>query len=415
MGNIDDPQGFEDELDAEKRRLEESTQAFEVDKPEISRFVAAKRGSVAVSSLAVYCRRLRLASARANNPLVEMDDLDDFYAITSALRDHGLGDSTISSYENVLILFAKRRLDAEWTDDVNRTDPDDSGPDADDILEPADIQSLTSAARRQRDVAFIEFLADTGARLSLALSLRVGDVSFNDDRGTYTPNPDATGLKGAPIREYPLIDSVAPLRGYLRGSHPRPDDEDVALFHKIKPARRTADERWGDAGGVDPNAMRQQLYRIADRADVETTPNPHAFRHAAITRMVREGYSRSQIEHRVAWELDTDMWDRYEHVTEEQHNSDIFAEAGVATDDDGPDRVRRPCGNCGDPLAPHHDFCASCGAPATAEAEAQVEDAKGTVLEDLVEATNPQTRREVRALIESIEEQPANAHDDSSR
>jgi integrase/recombinase XerD len=181
----------------------------------------------------------------------------------------------------------------------------------------------------------------------VALSLRVGDVDVNEP-ATYTPNSDALGLKGAPITEFPLIDSVAPLRTYLRGAHPRPNDPGVALFHKLKPSRAAdGDSRWGDDdGGLRANAARQQLVRIADRADVETHVTPHAFRHVAITRMAREGYSRSQIEHRVHWTLDTDMREICEHITNEQHNEDIFRQAGIIERDEGPDRVRKKCGTC---------------------------------------------------------------------
>ena len=412
---LDDPQDFTGGLANARQRLADSDAVHDADRPAIKQWMQRKDGNVATSSLKTYLRRVRIASERCDVPLVEVDEADYHDLIFSLRHDHDLADSTVKSYEDALLMFLSGMADVDWADDVERTTVDSGGPDVDEMLDSGDIQDLTATARHQRDVAFIEFLADTGARLSLALSLRVGDVDLADP-ATYTPNGDAQGLKGATITEYPLIDAVAPLRGYLRGAHPRPDDPDVALFHKLHPSSRAGGEdRWGDDdGGLRANAARQQLVRIADRADLGKPVNPHAFRHAAITRMVREGYSRSQIEHRVHWTLDTDMWEIYEHVTSDEHNADIFREAGVVDQEDGPERVRKPCGNCRAPLAPHHEFCPQCGAAVSAAADDEVDDARQAIMDDLVDATNPAMRRELRQLLEDLDDQEDLVHNDPS-
>jgi len=412
---VNDPQKYDQQLQNERQRLEDSTDVHEVDRTALNRWIHRKDGSVEISSLTAYCRRVRLASARSPTPVMEMD-ADAYHDLVWRLRhEHDLSDATVKSYENAVLLFVSDMTDADWPDEVDRTSVDDSGPRTDAILTPADIGALTDAARHARDTALIEFLADTGARIGLALSLRVGDVSLSDSP-TYTPNPDAKGLKGATIREYPLIDAVAPLRGYLRGSHPRPNDPEVALFHKLKPASRAGpDDPWGDDdGGVLAGAMRQQLYRIAEDAELDKPTNPHAFRHAAITRMVREGYSRSQIEHRVHWCLDSDMWETYEHITSTEHNADIFREAGVVEDDEGPDRVRKPCGMCGDPVAPGADYCANCGSAVSAAAQDEVLDARESVRKDVAAATTPEQRQELLQVLRDLDEAESAAHSDPS-
>ncbi|WP_331232748.1 site-specific integrase [Natronorarus salvus] len=406
MGSIDDPQDFKRGLERQRRLLRDSEEVHDADREQIRRWIRRKDGSVAPGSLKTYLRRVRAASERSDVPLLEMD-IDDFYDLVFCLRhEWDLADSTVQSYENATLLFLGDVTGADWIDDVERTRIDREGPDPDAMLEPRDIAALVRTARHQRDVAFIEFLADTGARLSLALSLRVGDLDLSDPP-TYQPNRDALGLKGAPIRSYPLIDSAAAIRSYLRTAHPRPDDPGAALFHKIKPhARGENGERWTDEGAVNPHSANQQLKRIADRADLDKPVSPHAFRHAAITRMVREGYSRSQIEHRVHWTLDTDMWRIYEHISSDEHNDDIFREAGLLDPDDGPDRVRKDCGNCRTAIAPHHEFCPNCGQPASPGAAGDVADGKNTILEELVDAANPALREELAELLDRIDERP---------
>jgi integrase/RNA polymerase subunit RPABC4/transcription elongation factor Spt4 len=406
---VDDPQKFSEGLQRQRELLLDSDAVHEADRDPIHRWVQQKDGTVAVSSLKTYLRRVRVASERSDTPLMDMDE-PDFHDLVFSLRHgHDLEDSTIRSYENAVLLFIEDIVGAEWPEDVDRTTVERSTVSAEDLLTPADIQTLTETARHQRDVAFIEFLADTGARLSLALSLRIGDISLTKPP-TYMPNADAKGLKGAPITEYPLIDAPAAIRSYVRTSHPRPNDSDVALFHKIKPASRPdEDGRWRDDGSIDPNAIRQQLARIADRAGVEKSVRPHAFRHAAVTRMVREGYSRSQIEHRVHWTLDTDMWETYEHITGAEHTEDIFREAGLIEGEDSPDKVRKPCGNCREPLAPHHEFCPLCGSPATEEARRTVESVRSEQFDTAVKSDDPSKRETVRdlAAVLDIEEELA--------
>lgn len=407
----DDPQGFTEQLRRQRRRLSESAAVADRDREALERWLRRKDGSVAVSTLSSYLMRVRRGSEISATPLVELDEPGWHDLVFRLRHEEDLADSTVQNYENAILLFLDDVLKADWPGEVDRTtvDDNDAGPDVDDILTPADIQALTETARHQRDVALIEFFADTGARLSLALSLRVGDLDLTDPP-TYTPNGDALGLKGADIQPYPLIDSAAALRSYLRTSHPRPDEDDVALFHKLKPHGRPDNgARWSDDGGLVAHAAREQLQRIGGRADADKPVNPHNFRHTAITRMVREGYSRSQIEHRVHWELDTDMWATYEHITSEEHNADIFAEAGVLETEATPDRVRKNCGTCGEPLAPHHEWCPNCGQPASPGAADCAENASDTVLDALVDATNPALRRELRGLLEELEDRPETA------
>jgi len=414
---VDDPQDFEGRLADERRRLADSTTMHDPDREQIRAWLRRLDGRIALSSMEVYLRRCRLGSEVAEEPLVEFDEAAWHDFVFALRHDKDLADSTVKSYEDAILLFLDEMGDVEWPSDVDRTTVDSEGPSADEILVESDIHDLITTARHERDVAFIEFLADSGARLSLALSLRVGDISFGE-QPTYVPNDEARGLKNAPITEYPLIDSAAAIRSYLRTSHPRPDTPDVALFHKLKPASRNGGERWSDNGAVAPNAMRQQLGRIADRAGVAKPTNPHAFRHAAITRMVRESYSRSQIEHRVHWTLDSDMWATYEHISSDEHNEDIFRAAGVIDADEGPDTVRKECGNCRSALAPHHEFCPQCGEPASPGAADAVDDGAETILEQLEQASNPAEIEELTDLLRTLRDRPGkvvgDSHDDSS-
>lgn len=395
MGNTEDIQRFSRRLQREQERLEETDAVADQDVQAIERLCRQKDGDVAISTLEAYSRRCRMSARIADTPLVEFGR-DDYEALIYEMRhDHDVADATARNRENALGIFYSEVVGAAWIDDVDRTSVDDTAVDPSDMLTPEDLAGLVEAARHQRDVALIELLADTGARLSLVASLRIKDVDLKADQPTYRPNSDAIGLKGADIKPYPIVDSAATLRGYLRDSHPRPDEPDAALIHKMQ---RFGDDLDADDGSLAPNHIRQTLARIADRAGVAKPVNPHNFRHSAITRMFREGYSKAQIQHRVQWSIDTDMWDRYVHLEAEELNDDIFAAAGVTDpDEDRSDPRRQSCGNCREPLAPHHEYCPRCGDAATPDTRNAIQEWQAEGLEELGEGDLTASERRIVA------------------
>jgi len=83
--------------------------------------------------------------------------------------------------------------------------------------------------------------------------------------------------------------------------------------------------------------------------------------------MYREGYTKQQIQHRVAWTLDTDMWERYVHLTAEDMNEQIYAEAGVVEETDAQSTTRKRYDNCREVVPPYQQYWDNWGEPATAE------------------------------------------------
>lgn len=401
MGDLEDFSNFSGRL---RRELDKIEQHRDADRDYVKRYIRTKDGTVTDGSLALYLQNLRMTSERLGHPIVELTEerLEDHVYELRHSPEYGQGDDPGLSQGSIRnVEFAVRDLlktvdvGADWAEDYELTPPKKKKVRPEDMLVAEDIKALRDGANNYRDIALIEFLADTGARLSLAGSLRVRDVDLDGDRATYTPNPNASGLKGAAIQAYPLIDAKATLRNYLRSTHPRPDEDDVALFHKI-PGH--GNEFENDDGAIRPNTIQQQIDKAAE-SGVEKPVNPHNFRHSAITRMRREGYDRKEVEHRVHWIIDSDMWRIYEHISGEQHNETIWETAGVCEPDEtGPDAQRFPCGNCTEPIAPHHDYCPKCGAPASRKARTLKRSAIGSLSKSMVQVDDA-SRREIHALL----------------
>ncbi|QLK25372.1 tyrosine-type recombinase/integrase [Natrinema zhouii] len=409
MGDIDDFQSFDRRFQQQLDRIDEF---HPKDQPYVKRFVRKCDGRVKTSSMAEYLGNLRLNAKRLDQPLIDLDEdsFDEFIFELQHSPEYGRGDTpgfaakTVQTYQFALKKFLTTidslvETDFSWAEDIELVTPDSTPVTEDDILTNEDIKALCDGANNLRDIALVEFLADTGARISLVGSLRVGDVDLESDQATFTPNPNASGLKGAGIRPYPIIDAKATLRTYLHRVHPRPDRDDVAFFHKME---GHGNDLEGDDGSLAPQTIRNQLHRAAEKADLEKPVNPHNFRHSAITRMRREGYDRAEVEHRVHWTVDSNMWSTYEHISGEQHNDAIFEKVGLGDSDDGPSQERQPCGNCLEPIAPYHDYCPRCGDAVTPEAREATKEATAEGSQFIVNADGEHVQLGVSEILSAL-------------
>jgi len=411
---LDDFAGYKDELRSELEKLDRHHDA---DRRHVKQFATKQDGRLEPSSLAKYLQSLRLTARRMGRPLTTMDELEfdeHIYELRNSSEygfggNNGVSDSTAQNVQAAVRKFLQwvhRDDDDHWSHDYETVRINDAQtPTGEEMLHTEHIQALIGGANNMRDVALIEFLADTGVRRTLAGSLRVGDVDLDGQAATFKPNPNAIGLKGADIKKYPLIDSVASIRNYLRTTHPRPDQDDVALFHKIPGSGYKPGD---DDGSLTPSSMHDQLQRIADRAGVDRPTNAHNFRHSAVTRMRREGYSRSEVEHRVCWKVDSSMWETYEHITAAEHNESIFEQAGIIDEGaDTEDTTRKNCGNCHEPVAPYQQYCPRCGAAASEDARRKQRELDTEHFESAAEADDGDTTDAVREGRELSESSPA--------
>ncbi len=411
MGDVNDFQNFDGHFENELETLAEADIA-EADRTAIREFVQDKNSSLKVSSLLEYLRRNRLAAERLDKPLIEAskEDINALLFDFEHSDDYGRGgggmsENTLRNYRKALRVFFQY-LDRDWADDLEIGAPPKNEVSDENMLSQDDIEALVSAATHPRDIALIEFLADTGARASMAGTLRVRDVELDDERPHYTPNEQATGLKDAPQQPYPIVDAKAAMRSYLRYTHPQPENPDAAFFHRIT-GPNTDIEALDDADtAMTSTHVGRRLREISDKAGVDKPVNPHNFRHSAITRMYREGYTKQQIQHRVAWDLDTRMWSRYVHVTAEKMNEGIYEDAGLVDVNDDQEQTRRPCGNCREPIAPHHPYCPNCGEPTRPETRELFDSAQDDITEALAAADDADERELFAEFLRYLRENP---------
>lgn len=318
---------------------------------------------------------LRNASSRAETPIVDMDIADVrelFETLCAPEEDGGYGvKGGLYNYERALTEFFNWLDDEPDCDDYGFADRIETSSQSvdrvneDQMLTQEEVTDLKQAATNARDKALIEFLADTGARISLASQLRVGDIyGLDTDQAYYKPNPNGVGHKDAPDKRYPIIYSQSEVREYINRHHIDPRDE-APLWHIL----RGYDESNPEAGAVSGDRIRDMLRSCRDRCDVEKPVNPHNFRHSAITRLSKTGHTPQQIKHVAGW-ADDRMLDAYDHTTDVERNDELRAKAGIIEEDDAGSTPPTPttCGNCRARLGADERFCSNCGAPVTPDA-----------------------------------------------
>lgn len=271
--------------------------------------------------------------------------------------------------------------------------------DEDRLLDEEDIQLLKDGTQNPRDEAIIEFLADCAARVSLASQLRIKDVHDLDTKRPYfTPNPNGEGHKGAPNKRYPILRSRAHLRTWINHHHPDPRP-----LAPLWPVLRGYDRNNPQECAVSGDGLRGALNRAGARANVEKDVNPHNFRHTAITRLSREGYSPQEIQHIAGW-ADDRMMAKYDHTTDRQRNEQIGLKAGYIDEAEAETEPSTPksCGNCRETLGPSARFCPRCGAATTEDAIEALDAQHDRIVESAAAAEGDLSRAvlEFRRLLE---------------
>lgn len=395
MGDVNDIHGLADEIAKERTRLANAVEdgtIHERDRDAIVAFANHRElhDGVKNSTLKKDYEHLRVAASVTDNALVDVSGIDGVNVLLRAIKarrgeDNPLSPSSMHKYRCCLRNFFKH-LGRDFWEDIDGSQPKNTtkaSVDPGDMLDMDEIAELRKATTNVRDATLIDVLADTAARISLLCTLRVGDVTLDTDRPHFTPNSVAEGLKNVPNKPYPLIDSQASLRTYLNNYHPRSDERDAPLFHKHM-AYYKPDE--GDDGALGYQTVYSMLKGAKKRSGIEKPVNPHNFRHSAITRMRGEGFTRDEVRHRTGWGMDTQMWERYEHLTANERNDQIFARAGLIDEEETPTPERFPCGNCREILSPSHTFCPNCGEPAHPDVRDAVEEQEDRLFESLAVA-----------------------------
>lgn len=357
---------------------------------------------------------IRKLAERSPKPLTEIDSPDTVYELLGSfkdgshpdVKDAGLADGSLRQYRQAARLFFRDALDREWGEDIEIGQPDTSPVSPDQILTSDEIDALLEACTTPRDSAAISFLTVTGQRITATLSIRVGDVEFDERTATVHLNDDAVGLKGA-SGPRPLLWSRSYIASWL-DNHPRREDPDAPLFCTTQGGRRPTESgelvEWEAGDPLSRTQLQTRIGKVAERAGVDRGKvKMHNFRHTAITRMRNQGTPDDRIRFMVGVAAESDILERYDHADNQQMMARIREAHGIEANGDLD--VGRPstrsCGSCSSQLRGSARFCPKCGAPQDVSAAESIDEQKQAVLDDL-DSSDPQDRRIAREAMEDL-------------
>ncbi|WP_256298919.1 site-specific integrase [Haloarchaeobius salinus] len=407
MANVTDIHNFDDQFQYQLDKLD-GADIDDRDRKAIKdliRYQDTQRG-LAASTNVNNCSDLRLSAERADTPLVDMDREDVDALLFEYKHNYDMAEGTLRNYRKAFRKFF-RYHDREWAEDIEIGAIPDREVDADKTLDEDEIGRLRESADHPRNKALLEMLLDTGLRISAVGTLRVQDVDLNGRAGTVTLNQEAVGRKGASGKR-PLTWSKPYVANWL-DVHPRSDDPDAPLFHRLtKPNGGWASEGDGDDGALTYYHLQRILKQIAEEAGVPRDKvNPHNFRKTAITQWIRQGFSEQEIKHRATWVKDSRQFETYSQVTDEEMNQQILEQYGLAeeeTERNKPDID--DCPQCQTTLRGDPRFCPGCGLALSQKAAHDLDQAEDDIFEDAAEASDEDEVAMLRDLRELVEDHP---------
>jgi len=405
MASVSDIHNFGDQFQYQLDKLAEAD-IDDRDREAVMEFIRyqdTQRG-LAASTNVNNCSDLRLSAERSDTPLVEMDRSDVDALLFEYKHEYDMATGTLRNYRKALRKFF-RYHDRDWAEDIEIGATPDREVDADKCLTEDEISALREAADHPRNKALLEMLLDTGLRISALGTLRVQDVELTGRAGTVTLNQEAVGRKGASGKR-PLTWSKPYVANWLN-VHPRGDDPDAPLFHRITEPNGGWGEVDGD-GAVSYYHLQRLLKQIAEEAGVDRDKvNPHNFRKTAITQWIRQGFSEQEIKHRATWVKDSRQFETYSQVTDEEMNQQILDKYGLADEEreQGQPDIE-DCPQCQTTLRGEPRFCPGCGLALSQRAAHSLDQVEDDIFEDMAEATDDEEVEMLQDLRELVEEHP---------
>lgn len=219
------------------------------------------------------------------------------------------------------------------------------------LLTEDEVKKMAEACQNPRDRALILLLYETGTRVGEILSLRVGDIQF-DDYGAIMIVNGKTGP-----RRVRAIFAAKALSEWLN-HHPSRENPELPVW--------TTFERTGSIEPLEYYAFRKMLHGTARRVGITKRVNPHSFRHARASNLANV-LTEAQMKEYLGWVGDSRMAATYVHLSGRNIDNALLKLNGIKTEaevdqEEHPLKIQR-CTRCDEVNPPTNRFCSKCGVP----------------------------------------------------
>ena len=249
---------------------------------------------------------------------------------------------TISDYEGVLKRFYKWRYGKvpEFLEIkiYNRPSHDKQL----ELITKSDIEAMIGSTNSLRDKALISLLYDSGCRIGEILSLRPGEVVY-DEYGLVIRVHGKTGNRQVRI----VGDSIAYLRDYLKSK----GNVNGYVFTQ--------------RGDVQLNyqSTRKIILRLKERAGINKRIYPHLFRHTRAS-LLASRVPEAPLENQMGWVHGSRMTQTYVHLSGRDQDNAILKAYGISTKEEViTDAKPKKCLRCNELNPSNARYCHNCWLP----------------------------------------------------
>lgn len=238
----------------------------------------------------------------------------------------------------------------------------------DDILTEEEILKLVEAAENIRDKAFILALYESGFRIGEFLPLKIKHLEFDGDGCVIRIISEKSGN----VRVVRLIAS-APLLAQWLELHPFKNNlEAYVWIGNSNPKKHLAYQ-----------VILRKLKKLAKKAKIKKSVNPHSFRHARATHLSKF-LSEALLRQYFGWSPSSDMATFYIHLTAEDLDETIKKLHGIkARSFEKPKITVKICSRCKEKNEISASFCKRCGTPLDEKVWSKIDKLEETLIEFL--------------------------------
>jgi len=253
-----------------------------------------------------------------------------------------------------------------------------------------DISKLSSVSNNPKDLALINFIFESGARIGEVLNMKVGDIEFHDKYCRVR----LFGKTGE--RKIIVIVSSPYLAQYLNNRKAEPGND----WFWLSASNASRNERLRYSG------VCMILRKLFKKANIDKRHNPHFMRHSRASIMAKK-LTEPQLRLYFGWTKGSNTPSTYVHLSGRDIDNKILEMNGLH--DQKEDKKDEPieCSICKTINKPTSKYCSHCGYGLSVEIMVDVDEKKNKLIEEALVyfkeiMQNPQSRKDFERFEENF-------------
>lgn len=261
---------------------------------------------------------------------------------------------------------------------------------------PQEVKAMIESTENPRDRAMISLMAESGARIGEISTIRLKDISWNDNGFILTIHRNRTKSKFG--RRIPLCACAEDIKRWVNDYHPFKNDPEAPLF--ISLAVRTAPKanlKTGSIAGI--------IKMVAGRTRVTKRihMHPHKFRHFRASQLAELGWNEPMLRQYFGWLKTSNMPAIYIHMSQKSMNNRYYQMYGKIDPQEAKEQnIEEPktCSECGTRNPTGYRFCFRCNTLLEKDEQKLIENERQVKNTLNLIANNPQLAEKFSQLLQ---------------